>query len=107
MIRVLLADDHPVVTSGYLRLLEQAGGIDVVAQAHHGEAAYAAYLATNPDVLVTDLAMPRGGGLELIRRRAGVSEILCSRPVSELVVVELFSVSRGPCQAAGGAPVEA
>lgn len=68
MIRVLLADDHPVVTSGYLRLLEQAGGIDVVAQAHHGEAAYAAYLATNPDVLVTDLAMPRGGGLELIRR---------------------------------------
>ena len=68
MIRVLLADDHPVVRSGYQRLLEQAGGIQVVAQAEHGEAAYTAYVELMPDVLVTDLGMPGGGGLELIRR---------------------------------------
>ncbi len=67
MIRVLLADDHPVVRSGYLRLLELDGGIRVVGEAGSGDAAYAAWQALAPDVLVTDISMP-GGGLELIRR---------------------------------------
>jgi DNA-binding NarL/FixJ family response regulator len=68
MIRVLLADDHPVVRSGYLRLLEQEPDIRVSAEAATGEAAYAAFVADPPDVLATDLSMPGGGGLELIRR---------------------------------------
>jgi DNA-binding NarL/FixJ family response regulator len=68
MIRVLLADDHPVVRSGYLRLLDQAGGIQVVAQAGDADAAYAAFVADAPEVLVTDLSMPGGGGLEVLRR---------------------------------------
>jgi DNA-binding NarL/FixJ family response regulator len=68
VIRVVLVDDHPVVRSGYLRLLDQAGGIGVVAEADDGEAGYAAFVAGTPDVIVTDLAMPGGGGLELIRR---------------------------------------
>jgi DNA-binding NarL/FixJ family response regulator len=68
VIRVVLVDDHPVVRSGYLRLLDQAGGIGVIAEADDGEAGYAAFVAGAPDVIVTDLAMPGGGGLELIRR---------------------------------------
>lgn len=68
MIRVLLTDDHPVVRTGYRRLLEQAGDIDVVAEAGDGHAAYAAFVAQPPDVLVTDLSMAGCGGLELIRR---------------------------------------
>ena len=68
MIRVLLADDHPVVRSGYLRLLDQAGDIQVIAEAGDADAAYAAFTAHRPDVVVTDLAMPAGGGLELLRR---------------------------------------
>ncbi|HEX3141231.1 MAG TPA: response regulator, partial [Rhizobacter sp.] len=68
MIRVLLADDHPVVRNGYLQLLEQAGGIQVAAQAGDADAAYAAFLAQPLDVIVTDLAMPAGGGLDLMRR---------------------------------------
>lgn len=68
MIRVLLADDHPVVRSGYLRLLDQAGDIRVVAEAGDADAAYAAFTAHRPDVLVTDLAMPAGGGLALLHR---------------------------------------
>jgi DNA-binding NarL/FixJ family response regulator len=70
-IRVLLCDDHPVVRSGYRRLLEQAGDIAVVHEAGDGEAAYAAWIAHRPDVLVTDLSMPGGGGLALIRRVRG------------------------------------
>jgi len=68
MIRVLLADDHPVVRSGYLRLLEQAGGIQVIAQAGDADAAYAAFVDQPLDVIVTDLSMPCGGGLDLLRR---------------------------------------
>lgn len=68
MIRVLLADDHPVVRTGYRRLLEQAGDISVVAEAGDGQTAYAAFVEHAPDVLVTDLSMPGGGGLELTRR---------------------------------------
>jgi DNA-binding NarL/FixJ family response regulator len=68
MIRVMLADDHPVVRSGYQRLLEQAGDIRVVHEAADGEAAYAAFVVDPPDVLVTDLSMPGGGGVALIRR---------------------------------------
>lgn len=68
MIRVLLADDHPVVRTGYRRLLEQTGDIHVVAEAGDGDAAYAAFVTHVPDVLVTDLSMAGCGGLELIRR---------------------------------------
>jgi DNA-binding NarL/FixJ family response regulator len=68
MLRVLLCDDHPVVRAGYRRLLEQAGDIAVVHEAGDGESAYAAWVAQRPDVLVTDLSMPGGGGLALLRR---------------------------------------
>jgi len=68
MIRVLLVDDHPVVRTGYRRLLEQAGDIEVVAEAGGVDAACAEFAAHPPDVLVTDLSMPGSGGLELIRR---------------------------------------
>lgn len=69
--RVLLCDDHPVVRAGYRRLLEQAGDIAVVHESGDGESAYAAWIAQRPDVLVTDLSMPGGGGLALMRRVRG------------------------------------
>jgi DNA-binding NarL/FixJ family response regulator len=87
MIRVLLADDHPVVRSGYQRLLEQAGDIQVIAEAGDGEAAYAAFVRAPADVLVTDLSMPGGGGLELIRR------VLARQPQARVLV---FSMHDSP-----------
>jgi DNA-binding NarL/FixJ family response regulator len=87
MIRVLLADDHPVVRSGYLRLLEQAPDIRVVAEAGTGEAAYAAFVADPPDVLASDLSMPGGGGLELIRR------VLLRAPTARILI---FSMHDSP-----------
>lgn len=69
MIRVLLVDDHPVVRAGYVRLLEQAGDMSVVAEAASAEEAYTVCQAEPmPDVVVADLSMPGAGGLELIRR---------------------------------------
>ena len=84
MIRVLLVDDHPVVRGGYLRLLEQTPDIRVVAEAGTGEAAYAAFVSDPPDVLATDLAMPGGGGLELIRR------VLLRVPAARILVFSMY-----------------
>ncbi len=85
MIRVLIADDHPVVRAGYQRLLEHGGDIRVVADAGDGAAAYAACVEHQPDVAVVDLSMP-GGGMDLIQR-------LCQRHDDARVLV--FSMHDG------------
>jgi DNA-binding NarL/FixJ family response regulator len=71
MIRVLLVDDHPVVRSGYHRLLEQDGDIAVVAEAGDAESAYRLFVDTAPDVCVTDLSLPVSSGIELLRKILG------------------------------------
>ena len=68
MIRVLLVDDHPVVRSGYMRLLSQDADIQVVAEADSADEAYRAYLNCNPDVTITDLSMPGLGGMSLVQK---------------------------------------
>jgi DNA-binding NarL/FixJ family response regulator len=65
-VRVLLADDHPSLLSAIRRLLAQE--FDVVGEAHDGEEAVEMARALRPDVVLTDLAMPRRGGLDAIRR---------------------------------------
>lgn len=87
MISVLLSDDHPVVRSGYLRLLDQADDIGFVREAGDADAAYAAWVAEPPDVLVTDLSMPGGGGLDLMRR------VLLREPHARILV---FSMHDSP-----------
>ncbi|RZL93451.1 MAG: response regulator transcription factor [Variovorax sp.] len=68
MIRLMLVDDHPVVRTGYRHLLEQDGDMAVVAQAASVDEACALFAVHEPDITVTDLAMPGSSGLELIRR---------------------------------------
>lgn len=68
MIRVLLADDHAVVRTGFRLLLEAAADVTVVAEAETGEAACQQFIEHKPDVVVLDLSMPGMGGLEALRR---------------------------------------
>jgi two-component system, NarL family, invasion response regulator UvrY len=68
MIRVLLADDHAVVRTGFRMLLEAHSGVTVVGEADSGESACSSYAHLAPDVLVLDLAMPGMGGLEALKR---------------------------------------
>lgn len=68
MVRVLLADDHAVMRECLLHILEAAHSFAVVGQAHDGESTLALVRATRADVLVLDLTMPAGGGINLIAR---------------------------------------
>jgi two-component system invasion response regulator UvrY len=68
MIRVLLADDHAVVRTGFRLLLESQADLRVVGEADSGEAACTSYARLTPSVLVLDLAMPGLGGHEALRR---------------------------------------
>jgi two-component system invasion response regulator UvrY len=68
MIRVLLADDHAVVRTGFRLLLQSNPEIRVIAEADSGETACQLYAELAPDVVLMDLAMPGMGGLEALRR---------------------------------------
>jgi two-component system invasion response regulator UvrY len=68
VIRVLLADDHAVVRTGFRLLLQTQSDVSVVGEAASGEAACQLYAELAPDVLVLDLAMPGMGGLETLKR---------------------------------------
>ncbi|WP_072314340.1 response regulator [Agrococcus sp. Marseille-P2731] len=68
MIRVVVADDHPVVRGGLVALLAEASDIEVVGQAADGDALVRVALEQRPDVVLTDLRMPGVGGAEATRR---------------------------------------
>ncbi len=67
--RILLADDHAIVRSGFRRLLDRHPGLEVVAEAATAEQTYSAYVEHLPDILVLDISMPgNGGGIEVMQR---------------------------------------
>ncbi|HIQ01964.1 MAG TPA: response regulator transcription factor [Anaerolineales bacterium] len=67
-IRVLLADDHAVVRQGIRQFLEEAGDIEVVAEAGNGAEAVRLAEQHRPDIAVLDIRMPGVTGVEAARR---------------------------------------
>ena len=67
-IRVLLADDHVLVRQGIRQFLEEAGDIEVVAEAGDGDEALRLADVHRPDLAVLDIRMPGGSGVEATRR---------------------------------------
>ncbi|WP_111718936.1 response regulator transcription factor [Homoserinimonas sp. OAct 916] len=67
MIRVLVADDHPLVRSGFRMILEAEEDIEVVFEAANGGEAVAGVRAHNPDVVLMDVRMPGHDGLAATR----------------------------------------
>jgi DNA-binding NarL/FixJ family response regulator len=65
-IRIVIADDHPLVRDGLRKLLEGQPGFRVIGEAADGIEALERAKALEPDVLLLDLAMPRMNGLEVL-----------------------------------------
>jgi len=71
-LKVLLADDHPLILSGIRRTLEEAGGIEIVGEARTGSQVLPLVGRTNPDLVLLDVRLPQLDGLaclDQIRRR--------------------------------------
>jgi DNA-binding NarL/FixJ family response regulator len=73
MIRVLVADDHPVVREGLVGVLSSLEGFDVVAVAADGAQAVREAVLHRPDVVLMDLRMPGTDGFTAIRELARVA----------------------------------
>ena len=67
MIRVLVADDHPVVRAGLGAVIAEQDDLELVAEAENGATAVALYREHRPDVALMDLRMPVMDGVEAIR----------------------------------------
>ncbi|MFL9825526.1 response regulator [Rhodoplanes sp. SY1] len=66
-LRILLADDHPVVLAGIKALLVADPDLEIVGEARNGRAALAMAVERTPDIAVIDLSMPGLNGIELAR----------------------------------------
>lgn len=78
MIRVFVADDHPIVRHGIVHVLRELGGFEVVGEADNGRQVLTSPALDRCDVLVLDLSLPRVSGAEVLRR---VKERLPRLPV--------------------------
>jgi DNA-binding NarL/FixJ family response regulator len=68
VIRVVLCDDHAIVRAGIRALLERESDISIVAEAASGHEAVTLVQKLQPDLLLLDLSMPSGNGLDAIAR---------------------------------------
>ena len=80
MIRVLVADDHPIVRGGIVSLLAQAADISIVGEAADGAEAVRLALLLQPDLVLMDLRMPQLDGAaataQIIAAAAGIRVLI-------------------------------
>lgn len=85
MIRVMIVDDHELVRTGLARVIGDAQGIEVVAEANCGEVALNTARQCRPDVVLMDVNMPGIGGME------ATSKLLKVQPDVKIIVVTVHA----------------
>ncbi|WP_432066916.1 response regulator transcription factor [Streptomyces sp. C10-9-1] len=87
LLRVLVADDNPVVRAGLAALLRGGDGIEVVAEVADGRQAYEGTLRHRPDVVLLDVRMPGVDGLAALPRLVGLAAVVMTTYSTEDEVV--------------------
>jgi DNA-binding NarL/FixJ family response regulator len=85
MTRILIADDHALVRDGLRHILRKAEGFDIVGEAADRAGVLNIVMQVHADVLLLDLSMPGGNGLDLIR------EVRARRPALRLLVLTMHA----------------
>ncbi|MDE2700839.1 MAG: response regulator transcription factor, partial [Gemmatimonadota bacterium] len=67
-IRIVVADDHPVVRDGLIAMLQTQPDFEVIGEAGDGAEALHLVAERTPDVLLLDLEMPRVDGIETLQQ---------------------------------------
>lgn len=83
-IRIIIADDHPVVREGLGALVSSQPDMNIVSEAANGRQAVQQYLLHRPDILLLDLRMPEMSGMEAMRA------ILEEQPKAKIIVVSTY-----------------
>lgn len=84
MIRMVIADDHPMVREGSKSMLMKHADLEVVGEASNGEEAVGLVRATSPDLLLLDLRMPDMNGPEVTER------VLSFAPETKIVILTMY-----------------
>ena len=96
LIRIVLADDHPVVRIGVRNMLSSNPGFEVVGEAADGDEAITQTLELEPDILLLDVQMPRLPGLEAMRAIMNgtptVKIILLTSLISTQQIIEALQI---------------
>ena len=91
-IRLLIADDHPIVLAGLRGLFEDTAGFEVIASCRDGLNAVESIAQHAPDVAILDLRMPGLSGIEVLKelRKRGLSTrtIILAATIDEIDAVE-------------------
>jgi DNA-binding NarL/FixJ family response regulator len=85
-IRLLLADDQPLIRTGFRMILEETADIDIVGEAQDGTEAVRLAAALDPDVILMDVRMPGVDGIEATRR------ILARNPAARVLILTTFDL---------------
>jgi DNA-binding NarL/FixJ family response regulator len=99
MIRVMVADDEPLIREGIRTVLESAAGIEVVAEAGNGRAAVTEAIRQHADVALIDIKMPVLDGLQ------AAEELRRQAPGLRIVMLTAFDTERNALRALQGGAV--
>ncbi|HZZ40036.1 MAG TPA: response regulator transcription factor [Acidobacteriaceae bacterium] len=95
-IRIVIADDHPVIRIGVRNMLQAEPGLEVIGECNDGDEAITQTLELLPDILLLDVYMPRLPGIEAMRAimtgSPSVKIILLTSTISTQQVIEALQI---------------